>query len=58
MVVRGSTEDKVDADGNVVQQFDLSPGSVVWVGDDDLPETHALRNTGDEEIWIVTTEFL
>jgi hypothetical protein len=41
-----------------VQHFDVSPGDVVWVGDEDLPETHALHNTGDDEMWIVTTEFL
>jgi mannose-6-phosphate isomerase-like protein (cupin superfamily) len=58
VVVQGSTGDTVDPDGNVINHFDVSPGDVVWVGDEDLPETHALQNMGADEMWIVTTEFL
>jgi mannose-6-phosphate isomerase-like protein (cupin superfamily) len=58
VVVQGSTGDTIDPNGNVVQHFDVSPGDVVWVGDEDLPETHALQNMGADEMWIVTTEFL
>ena len=56
-VVHGSSGDTLDPDGNVIEHFTLTPGTVLYV-DEHLPETHALRNTGDEEILIVTTEFL
>ena len=57
VVVQGSTGDTLDPDGNLLDRFDLTPGIVLYV-EDDLPETHALRNTGDGEIVIVTTELL
>jgi len=56
VVVRGQGGDTVDAEGNVIEHFDLTPGSVYWVTGEDLPQTHALRNTGDEEVLIITTE--
>jgi hypothetical protein len=58
VVVQGSNGDTLDPDGNVLEHFVLSPGTVIWYGDEDLPETHALRNTGDDEILIMTTELL
>jgi beta-alanine degradation protein BauB len=58
VVVRGTSGDTVDADGSVLEHFTLSPGAVIPYGEDSLPETHALRNTGDDEILIVTTELL
>ncbi len=42
----------------VLEVFDLTPASIYWYGHEKLPETHALRNVGDDEILIVTTEFL
>ena len=45
-------------EGNAIEHFDLTPGSVYWVAGKDLPQTHALRNTGDEEVLIITTEIL
>jgi hypothetical protein len=56
--VAGSTGDTIDPDGNVIEHFDLTPGTVFWSDEGHLPETHALRNTADDEILIVTTEFL
>jgi hypothetical protein len=56
--VQGSTGDTLDQDGNVLEHFTLSAGTVVWFGDDQMPETHALRNTGTDGILIVTTELL
>jgi hypothetical protein len=56
--VHGTGGDTVDPGGNVIEHFELTPGTVVWRGVDDLPETHALRNTGEDEILIVTTELL
>ena len=58
VVVRGQAGDTIDAEGNVIEHFDLAPGSVYWVAGEDLPQTHALRNTGDEEVLIITTEIL
>jgi hypothetical protein len=58
VVVRGSTGDTLGPDGNLLEHFSLTPGSVLWYGHEDLPETHALRNTGGDEILIVTTELL
>jgi beta-alanine degradation protein BauB len=58
VVVTGSSGDTLDPDGSVLEHFTLGAGTVYWYGDEDLPETHSLRNTGDDEILIVTTEFL
>jgi len=58
VVIRGTGGDTLGPDGNILEHFALTPGTVLWYGDDQLPETHALRNTGDDEILIVTTEFL
>jgi len=58
VVVRGSSGDTLDPDGNVIEHFILTPGKAYWYGQQHLPETHALRNTGGDEILIVTTEIL
>ena len=58
VVVQGSDGDTVDPDGAVVRHFAVSPGEVVWYGEEDLPETHAFRNTGPQEMLLVTTELL
>jgi hypothetical protein len=58
VVIRGVGGETVDSRGAALTQFDLSAGSAYWYGEQDLPETHALRNTGDDEILIVTTELL
>jgi hypothetical protein len=58
VVVRGSSGDTVDADGNALEHFTLEPGTALWIGSESLPQTHALHNTGDDEILIVTTELL
>jgi hypothetical protein len=42
----------------VPEPFTLAPGTVIAYGEESLPETHALRNTADDEILIVTTELL
>jgi hypothetical protein len=57
VVVRGSSGDTLDPGGDVIEHFVLTPGTVLYV-DEHLPETHALRNTGGDEILIVTTELL
>ena len=58
VVIRGTSGDTLNADAGVIEPFDLKAGSAYWYGPDDLLETHALRNTGEDEILIVTTEFL
>jgi hypothetical protein len=58
VVVRGSSGDTVDPSGVTLDHFTFAAGTVYWIGDEDLPETHALRNTGDDEILIVTAELL
>jgi hypothetical protein len=56
VVVHGTSGDTLDPEGAVLEHFTLAPGTVFSYGEGDLPETHALRNTGDDEIVIVTTE--
>ena len=58
VVVRGTNGDTLDPEGTVLEHFTLAPGTVISYGEESLPETHALRNTSDEEILIVTTELL
>jgi beta-alanine degradation protein BauB len=58
VVVRGTSGDTLDPEGTVLEHFTLAAGTVISYGDESLPETHALRNTGDDEILIVTTELL
>ena len=58
VVVRGSSGDTLDPEGSVLEHFTLAPGTVISYGVESLPETHALRNTGADEILIVTTELL
>jgi beta-alanine degradation protein BauB len=58
VVVTGSAGDTLDRDGTVIEHFTLQPGDVLPYGEDALPETHALRNTGADEILLVTTELL
>jgi hypothetical protein len=58
VVVQGTSGDTLDPEGNVIDHFVLTPGTVLPYGEEDLPETHALRNTGPDEILIVTTELL
>lgn len=58
VVITGNRGETVSGDGALLEAFDLRAASVYWYGQDKLPETHALRNTGDDEILIVTTELL
>jgi hypothetical protein len=58
VVIRGSSGDTLDPNGVVLEHFTLTAGSVYWYGEEDLPEIHALRNSGEDEILIVTTELL
>ena len=42
----------------MIEHFTLTPGTSLWYAMEGSPEKHALRNTGDDEILIVTTELL
>jgi beta-alanine degradation protein BauB len=57
-VIRGSSGETIAEDGSVLGNFDFAPETVYWYGDEDLPETHALRNIGGDEMLIVTAELL
>ena len=56
VVVRGGKGETVGPSGEVLDEFDFTPGAIFWIGQDELPATHALRNTGDEDVAIVTIE--
>ncbi len=58
VVIRGTTGETLGPEGDVLEHFDLTPGTVLPAWEDSLPQTHALRNTGGDEILIVTTELL
>jgi hypothetical protein len=58
VVVDGTNGDTLGPDGAVLEHFTLTPGTVLPVWEDSLPQTHALQNTGPNEILIVTTELL
>jgi beta-alanine degradation protein BauB len=58
VVIRGTSGDTLDPEGKVLEHFTLAAGNVLPYAEESLPETHALRNTGEDEILIVTTELL
>ena len=58
VVIGGGKGQTVNPSGNVLQEFQLEPGKVYWYGSEDLPEVHALRNTGSADIAVITIELL
>jgi beta-alanine degradation protein BauB len=58
VVVHGTSGDTLGPDGAVVEHFTLTPGTVISHGSELMPETHALHNTGEDDILIVTAELL
>jgi hypothetical protein len=58
VVVNGESAETVDAEGAVLRILELTPGETYFFGPDDLPVTHALRNTGASEIAVVIIELL
>jgi hypothetical protein len=58
VVVQGASGDTIGPEGEVLDHFELTPGTAYWFSDESLPETHAFRNTGTDEMLIVTTELL
>lgn len=58
VVVRGARGQTVDADGTVLTTVQRAPGDARYFGPAGVPLTHALRNTGGEEIVMVVVELL
>jgi oxalate decarboxylase/phosphoglucose isomerase-like protein (cupin superfamily) len=58
IVIAGERAETVGADGNVLRTFELEPGAVFYFGEEDLPITHALRNTGTKDIMLRAIELL
>jgi hypothetical protein len=58
VVVHGTSGETLGPEGTVLEHLTLSPGIVLSYGSESLPETHALRNIGEDEILIVTAELL
>jgi hypothetical protein len=48
--VRGGKGETLAPSGEVLDEFHFTPGAIFWIGQDELPATHALRNSGDEEV--------
>jgi hypothetical protein len=58
VAIAGQTAETIDENGAVLHTYEIEPGEVYWYGEDRLPATHALRNTGSTEISVVIIEFL
>jgi hypothetical protein len=59
VVIGGEEADNLGEDGSLLRRFEgLTPGQAHYVGPDDLPVVHALRNTGSTEVTIRIIELL
>jgi hypothetical protein len=59
VVIVGDEADNLGEDGTLQRRFEgLTPGQAHYVGSNDLPIVHALRNTGSTEIAILIIELL
>ena len=58
VAIAGDRAETVGDDGEVLHTYEIEPGEVYWFGPDQLPATHALRNTGTTEISVVIIELL
>jgi hypothetical protein len=58
VAIAGMTGETIDENGSVLHTYEIEPGEVYWYGPDQLPTTHALRNTGASEISVVIIECL
>jgi len=58
IVISGGKGDTVGADDKRLDRFEVHPGDALWYGPEHLPEIHAFRNDGEEDIILVTTELL
>jgi hypothetical protein len=61
VAISGDRGQILDADGNIVFDIDykaLSPGYMGYMGPAQMPNTHALRNTGGEPIVVLQVDLL
>jgi beta-alanine degradation protein BauB len=59
VVIAGEEADNLGEDGTLLRRFQgLTPGQAHYVGPNDLPVVHALRNTGSTEVTILIIELL
>jgi hypothetical protein len=59
VIIAGERGETVGEDGNVLRPFEgLEPGQVYPTGPDELPATHAMRNTGRSELAVLIIELL
>jgi len=58
VVISGGHGDTVGADGEQLARFEIHPGDALWYGPEHLPEIHAFKNGGDDDVVLVTTELL
>lgn len=59
VINEGEQGETISEDGTVQQRFDgLRPGAIHYVGPDELPLVHAMRNTGSTELALLIFELL
>jgi oxalate decarboxylase/phosphoglucose isomerase-like protein (cupin superfamily) len=59
VIIAGERGETVGEDGSVQRRFDdLTPGQAHYVGPDELPAIHAMRNTGSTELAVLIVELL
>ena len=61
VAISGDRAEVLDSDGNVRHVIDygaLSPGFLGYIGPENLPDSHALRNAGSEPIVVLQVELL
>jgi hypothetical protein len=59
VIIAGQRGETVGEDGTVQRRFEgLRPGEAHYVGPDELPAVHAMRNTGSTELEVLIVELL
>ena len=58
VIITGESGQSLGSGGEVMRNFQFTPGEVLRFGQDAVPVTHALRNTGSEEIHMVIIELI
>jgi hypothetical protein len=59
VIIAGEQGETVGEDGTVQRRFEgLTPGDAHYVGAEELPAVHAMRNTGSSELAVLIIELL
>jgi len=59
VIIAGERGETVGEDGTVQRRFDgLTPGEAHYLGPEELPAVHAMRNTGSTELAVLIVELL